>query len=318
MTYTIRGAEQRFVETNGVRLSVYEAGEGPAVVFSHGFPELAFSWRHQLPAVAAAGFRALAPDQRGYGASTRPEPVEEYDIFHLTDDLAGLLDDAGIDRAVFVGHDWGGFVVWQMALLHPDRVVGVVGVNTPYFPRLPLMPTKLFAMVDPNHYIVQFQERGAPDAALARDPAAFFGHLLRAGVSPDELARAKADAATDFFEAVVGGPLLGEELLGPEEMAVFVDTFRETGFTGGLNWYRNFDRNWEETPQLDGAKIEVPALMVTAEWDPVLTPAMATLMPAYVPDLETHLVDGCGHWTQQERPDELNRLLVDWLTRRFL
>lgn len=317
MSYQIEGATHRFVEVNGITLSVHEAGEGPAVVFSHGFPELAYSWRHQLPAVADSGFRAVAPDQRGYGATDRPSAVTDFDIFHLTDDLAGMLDALDIDRAVLVGHDWGGFVVWQMALLHPDRVMGVVGVNTPYVPRFPVKPTELFKMMGgENHYIVWFQTPAVPDRALAENVEALFRRMMRTSVPPEQLIEA-AGGSADFVEAIVNGPDLGTELLSEDELVVYVETFRNTGFTGALNWYRNFDHNWAETPDLDGATIDVPCLMVTAEWDPVLTPAMAEIMPSFVPDLETHMIERCGHWTQQEHPEALNRLLTDWLTRRF-
>jgi epoxide hydrolase A/B len=317
MAYPIDGATQRSVAVNGVELSVYEAGTGMPVVFSHGFPELAFSWRHQIRAVAEAGFRAVAPDQRGYGGSSRPGAVRDYDIFHLTGDLVALLDELGEEKAVFVGHDWGGFVVWQMPLLHPERVAGVVGVNTPYFPRLPMLPTEVFKMVGgENHYIVWFQTPEVPDRALAENTAVVFEHMLRRGVDPARL-RGLGEQASDFVAAVVNAPVLGEPLLTSEELEVFVSEFERTGFTGGINWYRNFDHNWEQTPEQDGATIDVPAMMVTAEWDPVLTPAMAQLMPSYVADLETHMIHRCGHWTQQEHPDELNRLLVDWLRRRF-
>jgi pimeloyl-ACP methyl ester carboxylesterase len=321
MSYEIAGARHRLVDTNGVTLSVYEAGTpsaaNPTVVFSHGFPELAFTWRHQLPAVADAGFHALAPDQRGYGDSSKPEAVEDYDIHHLTGDLVGLLDDVGAERGVFVGHDWGGFVVWQMPLLHPDRTAGVVGLNTPYYPRFPIPPTQVFAMADPNHYIVQFQERDAPDRALAEHAEEVLSKMLRRAMPVEELDALDRDRDAGFIDAIRGAPSLGEPLLTDDELAVYVDAFRAGGFTGPLNWYRNFDRNWETTPELDGATIDVPSLMVTAEWDPVLRPHLADPMPSFVPDLEMHQVAECGHWTQQEKPEEVNRLLVDWLTRRF-
>jgi pimeloyl-ACP methyl ester carboxylesterase len=321
MSYEIAGARHRTVDTNGVTLSVYEAGnpsrDRPTVVFSHGFPELAFTWRHQLPAVAAAGFHALAPDQRGYGESSKPEAVEDYDIHHLTDDLVGLLDDVGVERGVFVGHDWGGFVVWQMPLLHPDRTAGVVGLNTPYYPRFPIPPTQVFAMADPNHYILQFQEREAPDRALAEHVEEVLAKMLRRAMPVDELDALDRDPKASFIDAIRSAPSLGEPLLTDEELAVYVGAFRAGVFTGPLNWYRNFDRNWETTPELDGATIDVPSLMITAEWDPVLRPHLADPMPSVVPDLEMHQVAECGHWTQQEKPDEVNRLLVDWLTRRF-
>jgi pimeloyl-ACP methyl ester carboxylesterase len=319
--YEIPGATHRFVDSGGLRLSVYEAGDpnGQAVVFSHGFPELAFSWRHQLRAVAAAGYHAIAPDQRGYGGSSRPDDIHDYDIFHLTGDLVAVLDALQAERGIFVGHDWGGFVVWQMPLLHPDRVAGVAALTTPYVPRLPIRPTEVFRMMGgDNHYIIWFQEPGVADAALAENVGELFPRMMRRSVPPEELREAVGEGAADFVQAVVNAPVLGAELLDVDELALFVDTFVETGFTGGLNWYRNFDRNWEQTPQLDGARIDgIPCLMITAEWDPVLTPALAQGMPGVVGDLEMHEVAEAGHWVQQEHPDVVNRLLVDWLERRF-
>jgi pimeloyl-ACP methyl ester carboxylesterase len=326
MTYAIEGTTHRFVDTNGVRLSVYEAepdggadDERPAVVFSHGFPELAFTWRHQIAAVAKAGFRVIAPDQRGYGGSERPDGVGEYDIFHLTDDLVGLGDDVGVEQGIIVGQHWGGLVVGQKPLLHRDRVAGVVGLNTPFTGRFPIKPTELFRMVGgENHYIIYFQEPGVADAALAENVDALFDKMLRRSVDPAELAAAVGDRAGDFVEAVVNAPVLGAELLTPEEHAVYVETFRETGFTGALNWYRNFDHNWEQTPEQEGARIDdLPCLMITATWDPVLVPALAQGMPSVINDLEMHEIPECGHWTQQEHPDKVNELLLDWLKRRF-
>jgi pimeloyl-ACP methyl ester carboxylesterase len=334
MTYEIPGTRHHMVDlAGGVTLSVYEAdavddssraGDRPAVVFSHGFPELAYSWRHQLPAVAAAGFRAIAPDQRGYGASSRPEPITDYDIHHLTGDLVELLDRLELERAVFVGHDWGGFVVWQMPLLHPDRVAGVVGVNTPYIPRLPIPPTEAFRMVaGDGMYILEFQAPGVADEILQRDVPGLFDALFRTAMSPEEMARMAEETppgpdGLTTFERIIAAPRRGTLLLDDAEMAVYVDTFSQTGFTGGLNWYRNFDRNWETTPQLDGARIDgVPCLMVTASWDPVLTPAMAQGMPELIDDLEVQELPECGHWTPTERADELDALLTDWLTRTF-
>jgi pimeloyl-ACP methyl ester carboxylesterase len=317
---SLGGALPRTIETNGIHLAVYEAGpqDGPAVVLCHGFPELAYSWRHQVPALVAAGYQVLVPDQRGYGDSDRPEGVLEYDIFHLTGDLVGLLDALSLERAVFAGHDWGGLVVWQLALLHPSRVAGVVGVNTPFFARLPVAPTEVFRLTGgENHYILYFQEPGVADAAMAANVRGVFSGLMRRGVPPREVEALVSAGARNWAETVAESALPGEELLSAEELDVFAGTFARTGFTGGLNWYRNFDRNWELTPELEGAKIDVPCLMVTAEWDPVLAPALAQGMDRWIADLETHMIARCGHWTQQERPDELNRLLVDWLGRRF-
>jgi pimeloyl-ACP methyl ester carboxylesterase len=320
--YEIEGASHRYVDVDGTRLSVYEAGEpgAPAVVFSHGFPELAFSWRHQLPALAAAGFRAIAPDQRGYGGSDRPVAVEDYDIMHLTGDLVGVLDALEIDRAVFVGHDWGGMIVWQMPFLRRQRVAGVVGVNTPHFPRLPAPPIEVFRnAAGENFYIVWFQTRDVPDLALAEHGDVVLDHMLRRGIDPTPLRDRAVNADITFVDAVVHAPpeLLGPALLTADELAVYVDTFRATGFTGGINWYRNMNRNWELTADQPSARIDgLPCLMVTAAWDPVLAPAMAAGMPDLIEDLEVHEIAACGHWTQQEHPDEFNRILIDWLTRK--
>ena len=309
----------RIVHTNGIRMAVRDDGSGPAVVFCHGFPELAYSWRHQVPAVAAAGFRALAPDQRGYGGTDRPDDVAAYDIHHLTGDLIGLLDANGIDRAVFVGHDWGGLIVWMMALLHPTRTAGVVGVNTPYFPRSPMAPVALFrAAFGDNYYVTHFQAPGVADDGLGRDVRRVFTQLMRRGVplAEVEAAIARAGRMRNMVEMVEADETLGEPLLAEDDLRVYIDAFERTGFTGGINWYRNMDRNWETTPHLDGAQIQVPSLMITAAWDPVLRPEMAEPMHGLVPDLELHCIPECGHWTPQERPDELNRLLLDWLDRR--
>lgn len=309
----------------GITLSVHQAGEGPAVVLCHGFPELAYSWRHQIPALAEAGFRVIAPDQRGYGDSDRPEPIEAYDIHHLTGDLVALLDALGIERAVFVGHDWGGIVVWAMPLLHPTRTAGVVGVNTPYLPRGPVSPIELMRRMaagdDDRIYILWFQKPGVADEVLASQTRLVFEKLMRAAggsrALEPEAREPGGPREMNPFRGLPEMPEYGRELLRPEELDHYVRVFERTGFTGGLNWYRNFHRNWETTPQLENARIEAPSLMITAERDPVLRPEMAASMPALVPDLETVMIQGCGHWTQQERPEELNRILIDWLRRRF-
>ncbi len=306
-----------------ISLSVHEAGSGPAVVFSHGFPELAYSWRHQFPALVEAGYRVVAPDQRGYGGSDRPDEIEAYDIHHLTSDMVGVLDALEIDRAVFVGHDWGGFVVWAMPLLHPERTAGVVGVNTPYMARPPQPPTAMMRMLFPQPeqmYILWFQEPGVADPVLQETGALMFDKLLRSGVDPAQaMAQAVASGTVDMnpFRRIAELDPLGDPVVTPEELEVFVSTFARTGFTGGVNWYRNLDRNWETFPESGVAKIEVPSLMVCAEWDLALRPEMADGMPDLVPDLERVDLPKCGHWTQQEQPEALNRTLLDWLGRRF-
>ena len=311
------------IKTNGIDMAVYEAGpkDGLPVVMCHGFPELAYSWRHQMPALAAAGFRAIAPDQRGYGLTSRPENVREYDMVHLTGDLAGLLDALGLKKAVFCGHDWGGLIVWQMPLYHPDRVAGVIGVNTPFLARPPIDPIMAMrAMFGENMYIVYFQKPGEADVALAKDVGKSFRFFMRKnGISALDYAKLPKEARNlELVNAIQSDESLwpGEALLTPDELKVFVDTFTRTGFTGGINWYRNMTRNWEVSGTME-QKVHVPGLMIMAEDDVVLSPAMADGMERFVPDLERVLIRHCGHWTQQEHPEETSAAMIDWLTRRF-
>ena len=311
------------IKTNGMDMVVYEAGpkDGLPVVLCHGFPELAYSWRHQLPALAAAGFRVLAPDQRGYGLSSRPAKVEDYDMAHLTGDLAGMLDAFGIKDAVFVGHDWGGLVVWQMPIYQPKRVKGVIGVNTPFFPRPPIDPIMgMRAMRGDNNYVVFFQKPGVADEILARDTAKTFRFFMRRGMVtakefeslPQEMKNFELVQAIQEDESTWRGELL----LNPEEMKFFVDTFQNTGFTGGINWYRNLTRNWEQSGTME-QRVHVPGLMIMAEDDVVLPPSLTDGMERFVPDLERTLIRGSGHWTQQEKPEETSQAMIDWLKRRF-
>lgn len=315
--------EPTMINTNGIDMAVYESGpkDGLPVVLCHGFPELAYSWRHQLPALASAGYRVIAPDQRGYGRTSRPDKVEDYDMPHLTGDLVGMLDALGLKKAVFVGHDWGGIVVWSMPLLHPDRVLGVIGVNTPFFARPPIDPiAAMRAMRGENNYIVFFQKPGEADAILAQNVGKSFRFFMRKNtVTAKEFESAPQSAKN--FELVRAlqedeSTWRGAPLLTEAEMKYFVDTYTRTGFTGGINWYRNLTRNWELSKDVE-QKVNVPSLMIMAENDVVLPPSLTEGMERYVPDLEKVLIEGSGHWTQQEKPDETSHAMIDWLKRRF-
>jgi soluble epoxide hydrolase/lipid-phosphate phosphatase len=310
----------RTVSTNGISMHVAQAGEGFPVLLCHGFPELWYSWRHQLRALAEAGFHAIAPDQRGYGDTDAPQAVDTYSVHHLVGDLTGLLDALGIEKAVVVGHDWGGIVAWQMALLAAHRVEAVVGINTPYFPRAPMRPTDLMrAMAQGNfHYVLYFQTPGVAEAELDRDVR----RTLRGFWQPPD--RARLEELLSAGPQALGPPTGGlldrlpdaphGSFITAEDFEVFAAAYAKTGFRGGLNWYRNFDTNWETTAYLSGAKVEQPALMITAELDPVLRPELATGMEAWVPNLRgTHLVKNSGHWTQQEKPEEVNGALIEFL-----
>ena len=302
--------DSRKVPTNGIELQVVEHGEGPAVVLCHGFPELGFSWRHQVPALAAAGHRVLVPDMRGYGGSSRPDRVEDYDVLTLCDDLVGLLDEAGLDDAVFVGHDWGASVVWQLALAHPGRVRAVVGLSVPATRRSPVPPVQILrARLGDDFYMCWFQEPGVADAVLAGD--------VHRSLTTDALSPAAADA--ERAEGSTGDtdpstPAPSRPWWGPEELEHYVTTFERTGFTGGLNYYRNLDRNWELTEHLEGRRITQPAMYLVGSEDPVAVFTPTTWLEKLCTDLRRIVVvPGAGHWIQQERPEEVTEALLQFL-----
>ena len=319
----------QYADVNGVRMAYYEAGprRGAPMLLCHGFPELAFSWRHQIKALAEAGRWVVAPDQRGYGLTDRPAAVEAYDMEQLTGDLVALLDHLDAEKGVFCGHDWGGAVVWQAPLRHPGRVAGVIGLNTPFTPRAPVDPIAIMReRMGDEMYMVHFQKPGEADAVLDADPAKTMNLFLRrpiAGLPPSaglaserKPGEASTFALVEMLKAYDPAFDPREKFLTDEEFAVFVETFRRTGFTGGINWYRNFTRNWRLSEHLP-AKVTVPSLMVMAELDAVLPPSAAEGMEAHIPDLEKALIKDSGHWTQQEQPEATNRVILDWLGRRF-
>lgn len=318
-TTRVAGATERTVSVNGVDLHVIEAGEGPLVILAHGFPELAYSWRHQIPVLAAAGFHVVAPDQRGYGRTSRPEAVEDYDITHLTGDLLALVDALGEERAVFAGHDWGSMVVWQLALLAPERVAGVVGMSVPFVPRGPIPPIQgMRALFGDNFfYMLYFQEPGVADADLGADAARTMRGMLAGLGDPSAAAAGLGGGGTEDRRGFVDRLPQPEDLpswLTQTELDHYVEEFSRTGFTGGINWYRNLDRNWEITPQLEGVKVTVPSLFIGGTADPVLVMMPPGVMEGWVTDHRGNvLVEGAGHWVQQERPDEVNSALIDFL-----
>jgi pimeloyl-ACP methyl ester carboxylesterase len=311
---------ERFIETNGVRLHTVEAGDrgAPLVVLAHGFPELSFSWRHQISALASAGYHVLAPDQRGYGRSTKPENISDYDIGALSADLVGLLDDAGAQRAVFVGHDWGAPVVWGTAQLHPNRVTAVAGLSVPPLPRARVPPTQAFGAIfkDAFFYMLYFQEPGVADAELGSDPARTIRRMLgglRMGGDQAAALRMIVPGPEGFIERLPEPDGL-PDWISAEEVDHYVAEFTRTGFTGGLNWYRNLDRNWQLMAEAVSATITVPALFIAGGDDPVLgfTPRDRVTDLVTGPYREV-ILDGAGHWLQQERPAEVNELLLDFL-----
>jgi len=313
----------REIHVNGLRMHVAECGEGPLVVLLHGFPESWYSWRHQLAALAGAGFRAVAPDQRGYGGTTRPEAIDRYTQLDLVGAVVGLVAALGEQRAIVVGHDWGALVAWHTALLRPDLVAGVAGLSVPFIPRMPQSPMAGWreAFGD-RFYQVYFQEPGVAERELEADVRETMRRLL-IGASGD---RPGPNGDGERLPAGVlppGGGFLDtlratDELppwLAEDDLDFYVGEFLRTGFTGGLNWYRSQDRNWELLAPWQGAVVTPPALFVLGTRDPVFAfPGMDRLVPnlrTFVPNLlDSMLLDGCGHWTQQERPDEVSERLV--------
>jgi pimeloyl-ACP methyl ester carboxylesterase len=275
----------------GVALGVVDQGAGRPVVLVHGFPEIAYSWRHQLPALEAAGFRAIAYDQRGFGNSTKPPEATDYTLRQLIADYVALLDALDIEQATVVGHDWGSIVAWAAALTVPDRVESVVSLNVPYrgrcagFPKLSYLREHL---ADRFGYVLFFQDEGKPEAWFARDPQA---------------------ALEGFYRGAAADP----GFLSDDDLGVYVDAFVAGGISGPVNLYRNLDRNWDDFDHLANAVVEVPAMMIAADRDPVLPASLLDGMDRWVADLRKEVVADCGHWIQQERPETVNELLIDFL-----
>ncbi|NXL88563.1 HYES hydrolase, partial [Alectura lathami] len=298
----------------GVQLHFVEMGQGPVVCLCHGFPESWLSWRYQIPALADAGFRVIALEMKGYGESTAPPDIEEYSQENICKDLAAFLDKLGIAQAVFIGHDWGGAAVWNMALFYPERVRAVASLNTPYRPADPTVDIvermKSYPVFDYQFY---FQEPGVAEAELEKDIGRTLKALIRSIRQEDRLPSAPGILGVQQR----GGLLVGypenipESLIlrGPE-LQYYIERFRRSGFRGPLNWYRNMRPNWRWALSAKDRKILMPALMVTAGKDVVLQPSMSTGMEEW---LRRGHLEACGHWTQMERPTALNRILVEWL-----
>lgn len=299
------------ISVNGVKLEVFEAGRqnvGKPIVLCHGFPEHAFSWRHQVPVLVAAGYHVIVPNQRGYGNSSSPNEVTEYDIEHLSGDLVALLDHYGYEDATFVGHDWGANVVWGLSLLHPNRVNKIINLSLPYQERgeKPWIEW-MEEIFGADFYFVHFNRQpGVADAILNENTWQFLRNIHRKNVplqAPEpgmamiNLARAKKP--------------LGEPVMSDSELGVFVSAFESTGFTGSINWYRNLDRNWRLLADVNPI-IQQPSLMIYGDRD--MIPKFEKL-PEFVPNVEVVSLD-CGHWIQQEMPEETNQIILKWLEKQ--
>lgn len=312
----------RMITTNGIRMHVAEQGSGPLVLLCHGFPESWYSWRHQLRALAEAGFHAVAPDLRGYGQTDRPDAIDQYSLLHLVGDMVGLLDALGEPQAVIAGHDWGAPVAWHAALLRPDRFRAVIALSVPLRPRSPVRPTTVLPQNEEAvFYYHYFQKPGVAEAELELDARITIRSLLYS-------ASGDAPQSADGMPGMVprGGGFL-DLLTNPASLPAWITEadidfyageFSRTGFRGGLNWYRNLDRNWELLAPFTGAQVKVPALYVAGDRDLVVTaPGMDQLLrnlPQLIPFLRGPvMLRGCGHWTQQERPADVSADMIDFL-----
>jgi pimeloyl-ACP methyl ester carboxylesterase len=312
----------RFIDTNGISMHIAEQGEGALVVLCHGFPECWYSWRHQLPALAAAGYHVVAPDQRGYGQTDRPEPIEAYHILQLTGDMVGLVHALDAEQAIIVGHDWGAPVAWHCALLRPDLFRAVALLSVPYLQRAweDIRPTEAMRRMagEREFYQLYFQEPGTAEAELEADVRTTMRMFLYAasGDAPPEKRWRFLFGKSEKFLDTGSLPEVLPGWLTEQDLDVFAREFERTGFRGGLNWYRNIDRLWELTPFLNGATLRQPTLFVAGAVDPVITMYRGAfdVLEQTVPNLRQKvLLPGAGHWIQQERPAQVNRLLLEFL-----
>ncbi|MCM5557435.1 alpha/beta fold hydrolase [Pleomorphomonas sp. JP5] len=315
------------IDTRTISMSLLEAGEGPLVLFCHGFPEGKRAWRHQVAALAAAGYRAVAPDMRGYGGSDAPGREDQYTVVHAVGDMVVLLDALGEAQAAIVGHDWGATVAWQAALMRPDRFRAVVALGVPMMGLPPLPPSRIFPRSEEAlFYTLYFNEPGLADAELARDPRRTLLKILSAASGEAGPRHPGDDTPNPFGMVRRGGGLLADlpepaalpAWLPEAELDRMAAAFAASGFTGALNYYRNLDRNFELQQAMAGAKVAVPALFLVGERDTGLSiPGMAEIiaaMPDLVPDLRgSHVIPGAGHWLQQERPEAVTEALLAFL-----
>jgi pimeloyl-ACP methyl ester carboxylesterase len=307
----------RTLETNGIQMHIAEAGSGPLVILCHGFPESWYSWRHQLPALAEAGYHAVAPDQRGYGQTDAPEAIDQYTQLHLVGDIVGLVSALGEKRAVIAGHDWGAPVAWNAALWRPDLFRGVIGLSVPASDRGPGRPIQLMKRTfgDDFFYILHFQTPGVAEHELRRDVRRTMRMFLYSA-SGDAMERAfqRQSKRAGFIDQMQDPEKL-PRWLTEADLDFFTREFERRGFRGGLNWYRNLDRTWELTAAFQGKQIEPPALFLSGDRDLIrANPNFEANMRAVVPNLrKVVLLPGIGHWTQQEAPEAVNRAILEFL-----
>ena len=317
----VPGITFHHVDSNGIRMRVADMGEGPVLLFAHGWPESWYSWRHQLTGLAAAGFRVLAPDMRGYGETDAPAPVEDYNAVNLAADMVGILDALGVGQATMVGHDWGAPVATQTVLNYPERFNALILMSVPYGGRGPANPMEgMRAQVGDNFFYMLYHNEpgGVAEAEYDGDPRGLLSRLYQSPDSPRE-----APEVTDPKRAAggwiprIGAPKGLPDWLSEADLDYYVSQFENAGFRGGVNYYRNIGHNWELTENLNQI-VGVPTLFIAGEQDQVIggatKEALEGMMQNTIPDLrDVVLIPGIGHWVQQEAPEQTNAAIVKFL-----
>jgi pimeloyl-ACP methyl ester carboxylesterase len=309
----------RFTEVNGIKIHIAEAGVGPLVVLCHGFPESWYSWRDQIKALSEAGYHVVAPDMRGYGQTDRPNAIDQYSLLHLVGDIVGLVNAIGDKQAVVIGHDWGAPVAWHCALFRPDLFRAVAGLSVPYRPRGPAVPTTLMPQTDSEiFYQLYFQTEGVAEKEFEQDIARTIRLVLAGRADKNAPARSPMVPRQGGWLTSTPLPSSLPNWITEADIDFYVAEFQRSGFRGGLNWYRNIDRNWELLAPWTGAKVTVPALYIAGEQDLVVkfpgAEQLITNLGQFVPKLQKKIMlPDCGHWTQQEKPNEVNSAIIAFL-----
>lgn len=320
MTALTAGLEPQFAQLGDITLRYVATGDGPLVLLLHGFPQYLHCWRHQLPALAAAGYRAVAVDLRGYGGSSAPSDPRAYSQLHLAGDVVGLIESLGYEDSVLVGHDMGAHLAWAMSTLVPDRVGGLVAMSVPLRARSERPPLAVAReTLGEDFYQVRFQIPDAPERDLDSHVETFLPGIFD-GLSggTDHPVTSLVVPPDESFSDLFGAPAQLPSWLPAEDLAAYVATFQASGFAGSVHWYRNLDANWELTAAWTGDVVRVPTLYLAGDRDIAYVGAARTgvldALPKLVPGLrEVRVVPECGHWTMEERPDEVNRALVGFL-----
>ena len=318
----VEGVSFRYIESNGLRMRIAEAGEGPLILLAHGWPESWYSWRHQMTMLANSGYHVVAPDMRGYGETDKPAEVDDYDIVHLAGDMVGILDAVGEETAIMVGHDWGSIVAWNTVLLHPQRFSALIAMSVPYGGRARQSPMVAWkASFGENFYYILYHNEtgGVAEAEYDANPRGLLSRLYLSPSSPRE-----APVVTDPLRSAggwidrLGAPKGLPDWLTADDLDYIVATFEKAGFRGGVNYYRNFQRNWEITENLEGVKVQVPTLFIAGERDVVIAGAtqeqLTGSMSRATEDLRgVVLIPEIGHWVQQEAPEATNAAMLEFL-----